>query len=730
MAQKIDDTNKEMGLKDDIYYTSIEVRFESYPRIKHFQSELQDLFRRFLGFYEQLPECLKHSGHKLNSLKNDVHLLTNVKPVLFLFGNTHSKIPKADLIKKYKVPKHDTHQMEELQAVDEKKHKLVIAICTLRMMDTKKGTDTLLKVRDCFGEENMIFFVDECKNDLVVNNLARLENLLKLSQERMNVVYQQKKEISAAISNLMEHKFIHAFQSLNLLLQEITQKRSPTHGPTFGGKGTGGRFYKEIKTFLENPLTILDILMISSGRTAEEKLTTAIIRFVKTVLTRELARTYRIQDTKVFDYLQKENYEPTWIKHLESHISPMTFITKFQKVIERPNDALAIYEVKNQYTSDDAKTLGKEVTKVLMGYVLKVGTAVKNIRINLDSLIFLRKELMRIMEETISEVQYEDCIPEIDKWKERVERIKDIQSCSHMFGKLCVFVQHTDSRDREKEVRMQIGKYLIDYPGEYVVEVVSQASFSGRYEHRNCSKIVMGDGFLNKYKNRGTIGLFMYKDGDESNDLHFVTSSHTVLYSDEVKTNDIEPVCLGKTSHLLTTEDGLIDIAAIRIERKIRPSCNVFFEEDNEMCESMILDMEGIRKLKEGKHVFKRGSETGETKGCIISQVFRDVGIQKHNFLVGLLAEPHEPADNRVFAREGDSGAVVYTKTPDGEVQYIAILMGKLDVRPTEDQSYLSFTDLAKRVGPPIMTTCLQEGLNKLEQKFGVKLTLPKHIAQ
>ncbi|KAL3857795.1 hypothetical protein ACJMK2_012430 [Sinanodonta woodiana] len=726
MAQKIDDPNKEMGLKDDIYYTSIEVRFESYPRIKHFQSELQDLFRRFQGFYEQLPECLKHSGHKLNSLKKDVHLLTNVKPVLFLFGNTHSKIPKADLIKKYKVPKHDTHQMEELQAVDEKKHKLVIAICTLRMMDTKKGTDTLLKVRDCFGEENMIFFVDECKNDLVVNNLARLENLLKISQERMNVVYQQKKEISAAISNLMEHKFIHAFQSLNLLLQEITQKRSPTHGPTFGGKGTGGRFYKEIKTFLENPLTILDILMISSGRTAEERLTTAIVRFVKTVLTRELARTYRIQDTKVFDYLQKENYEPTWIKHLESHISPMTFITKFQKVIERPNDELAICEVQNQYTSDDAKTLGKEVTKVLMGYFLKVGTAVKNIRINLDLLIFLRKELTNIMEETISGVQYEDCIPEMEKWRERVERIKDVQSVSHMFGSLCVFVKNTESRDREKEVRMQIRKYLIDYPGEYVVEVVSQASFSGRHVHGNCSEILIGDGFRNRHGSRGTIGLFMYEDGNDSTGLHFVTSSHTVLHSDEVVTNEMRPVHLGKTSHSLTTEDGLIDIAAIQIARNMQHRCNVFFQENNETCDGMILDMKGIRKLKEGKHVFKRGSETGETKGCIISQDFTKVGIQEHNFLVGLLAEPNEPAKSRVFAKEGDSGAVLYLKTPDGEVQYIAILMGKLDIRPTEDQSYLSFTDLAKRVGPPIVTTCLQEGLNKLEQKFGVKLTLPE----
>ncbi|KAK3576582.1 hypothetical protein CHS0354_011258 [Potamilus streckersoni] len=719
-----------MGLHDDIFYTTLEVQVECYPRIKYFQNELQCLFPRFQRIYEKLPGSVKLSDERLAFISSAVHELTNSRPMLFMFGPTHSKIPIDDLVQKVKPNKHETHTFEELHDLGENENfKMVLAMCTLRMMDTKKGQDALRKVKSLFGVENLMLYVDrtyEINRDIVVNNLTLLEDLLNLKHEDIKVVYESEKEIiSNGINNHMEHKFINAFASLNTFLLEITKKKSHTRRSTFGDKRTGGRFYREIKTRFSNVLTVIDLLVISKGESTEQKLATAIVAFTKTLLIREIAETYEMQDVQVFDYCQNENYTDIWIAALQKHLYEVPLVKKFDEFIRTQYDESVKSDIEKCYTLNDAKTIGKEVTKVLMGHFLKVGTSVKEIRVNLDLLTSLRKELLRLMEVTIDGSKYVEREPELENWRNQIQGIKEVEGSGYVLGKPVVLVKMSESTEREREIRTHITKSLNGYPSEVIVECASPTYFAGRHGTGTNTKIVMGDAFLSDCGKRGTIGLFMHEDGTEHKDLHFVTSSHVVLGSNAVKTNDQRPVDLGILRHSLLTEDNLVDIAAIKIQEDIQDRCFVFFQDNNETCECTILEMDAIQNLKDGKYVYKRGSTTGETKGRIISEDFIRSGLKDHSFLVGLPVGSDEAAHNFSFAQEGDSGSVLYTKTPDGKVQYVAIVMGKYTLRDEEDNPNSTFKRLTREMGSLILTTCLREGLNRLEQKFNLKLTLP-----
>ncbi|KAL3857782.1 hypothetical protein ACJMK2_012418 [Sinanodonta woodiana] len=718
-----------MGLHDDIFYTTVEIPVESYQRIKYFQSELQDLYTRFERIFEKLPTSVKLSDRSLVSISNAVQHLTNSMPMLFMFGPTHSKIPIRCLVQNDTPNQRRTHPLEEMHHLDihVTNYKMVLAMCTLRMMDTKRGRDALRKVESLFGTENMMFYVDsgyELNMDMVVNTLALLENLLELD---IKVVFESKMEIiSNDINNHIENKFVNTFVSLNKFLLEITKKRSRTSRSTFGDKRTGGRFYRDIKRQFENASTVIDLLVTSRGETTEQKLATAIVAFTKTLVISEIAETYEMQDVQVFDYCQRQNFTDIWTVVLQKHLNGVPLVRIFDQLVRMPNDELARRDIENNYTLDDANTIGKEVTQALMGYLLELGTNVKEIRVNLDLLTLLRKELLRLIEETLVGDKYVERVPNLDNWRKQILGIRDVKKLDIVFGKLVVFVNIPESTEREKEVRKQVKKSLKGFPSEVVVECVSYIYHAGRHGNGTYSKIDMGDAFLSEGESRGTIGLFMKEYGTEQMDLHFVTSSHAVVGSKVVKTNDQSPVLLGTIRHSLFTDDGLVDVAAIRVEDEIRTRCNIFFKENDEIRKCKILDINAIQTLKEGKHVYKRGSTTGETKGCIISEDFSTgSGLKDHSFLVGLPVGSDEAALSKGFAQEGDSGAVLYTKAPDGEVQYVGLLMGKYTLRDETDSTSSTFKSLTKEVGSLILTTCLQEGLNRIEQKFNFKLALP-----
>ncbi|KAL3857793.1 hypothetical protein ACJMK2_012428 [Sinanodonta woodiana] len=718
-----------MGLHDDIYYTTVEARVESYPRIKYFQLELQDLYTRFQRIYKLLPKGVRLSRTRLVSISNAVQHLTNSRPMLFIFGPTHSKIPIRYLVQNDTPNQRRTHPLEDIHHLDihVTNYKMVLAMCTLRMMDTKTGQVALRKVKRLFGIENMMFYVDreyERNMEMVVNTLALVENLLQLQKSDIKVVFESKIGIiSNDINNHIENKFVNFFVSLNKFLLEITKKRSRTRRSTFGDKRTGGRFYRDIKRQFENVSTVIDLLVTSKGETTEQKLATAIVAFTKTFVISEIAKTYEMQDVQVFDYCQRENFTDKWTSALLEHLYGVPLVRTFDQLVRTPNDELVKRDIENDYTLDDAKTIGKEVTQALMGYFLELGTSVKEIRVNLDRLTNLRMELLRLIEETLVGDKYVERVPSLEK---QIIGIRDVEQFRIVFGKLVVLVKIPESTEREKEVRKQVKRSLKGFPSEVVVECVYYRFLAGRHGNGTCSKIDMGDAFLSEGGRRGTIGLFMKEYGTEHMDLHFVTSSHAVFDSKVVKTNDQSPVLLGTTRHSLFTDEGLVDVAAIRVEDEIRARCNIFFKENDEIRMCKILDINAIQTLKEGKHVYKRGSTTGETKGCIISEDFSTgSGLKDHNFFVGLPVGSDEAARSKGFAQEGDSGAVLYTKAPDGEIQYVGLLMGKYNLIDVEDNTSSTFKSLTSEVGSLILTTCLQDGLNRIEQKFNFKLALP-----
>ncbi|KAL3857794.1 hypothetical protein ACJMK2_012429 [Sinanodonta woodiana] len=723
-----------MGLHDDIFYTTVEIPVESYPRIKYFQSELQDLYTRFERIFEKLPESVTLSHRSSVSISNAVQHLTNSRSMLFMFGPTHSRIPIRYLVQNDTPNQRRTHPLEDLHHLDihMTNYRMVLAMCTLRMMDTNMGQNTLRNVKSLFGAENMMFYVDiryELNMEMVVNTLADVENLLQLRRGDIKVVFESNIGIiSNDINNHIENKFVNTFLSLNKFVLELTKKRSRTRRSTFGDKRTRGRFYRDIKRQFENVSTVIDLLVTSRGETTEQKLATAIVAFTKALLISEIAETYEMQDVQIFDYCQRQNFTDIWTVVLQEHLYGVPLVRIFDQLVRMPNDELARRDIENNYTLDDAKTIGREVTQALMGYFLELGTNVKEIRVNLDLLTLLRKELLRLIEETLVGDEYVERVPNLDNWRKQILGIRDVKKLDIVFGKLVVFVNIPESTEREKEVRKQVKKSLKGFPSEVVVECVSYRYHAGRHGNGTNSKIDMGDAFRSEGGSRGTIGLFMKEYGTEHMDLHFVTSSHAVVGSKVVKTNDQSPVLLGTIRHSLFTDDGLVDVAAIRVENEIRTRCNIFFKENDEIRKCKILDINAIQTLKEGKHVYKRGSTTGETKGCIISEDFSTgSGLKDHSFLVGLPVGSDEAALSKGFAQEGDSGAVLYTKAPDGEVQYVGLLMGKYTLRDETDSTSSTFRSLTKEVGSLILTTCLQEGLNRIEQKFNFKLALPTH---
>ncbi|KAK3576702.1 hypothetical protein CHS0354_024315 [Potamilus streckersoni] len=260
-----------------------------------------------------ISESLKPQKYKSKCLSDAVSQLIISSPILFLFGSAHSKIPRADLVKESRPTKVETHLLDEIPSLDynEKKHKLFGAICTIRIIETQKGKETLLKLKSCIGVENILFFVDakyEPDKDLVVNNLEILRSLLK---QKMNVIYQSEMDLSTAISNHLEQKFINAFHLLNEYLIEATKKTRHPCGCIFGHEDAKDRLATAIIGFLRTPLTILDLLLTIEPTSSEKfveidkVIKIAIVRVTKTILTREIVSICELKGFGVTEYLRR-----------------------------------------------------------------------------------------------------------------------------------------------------------------------------------------------------------------------------------------------------------------------------------------------------------------------------------------------------------------------------------------------------------------------------------------
>ncbi|KAK3588229.1 hypothetical protein CHS0354_035048 [Potamilus streckersoni] len=763
MAKSKVHKSKDMGLQDN-FYTSVDAPLDSYPRIKYFQSRLKDIFPRLQRLYDSVPKSLKRPQSESKKVSDAVKQVTVSSPVLFLFGATHSKIPKADLVQESGNIKYKTHSLEKIPSFDDsqKKHKLFSVICTLKMIETRKGKETLVKMKDCVGVENMLFFVDaeyEKDKDSVANNLERLREFLK---PKIIVVYQSKIELSAAISNHMERKFIKVFRLLNQYLIKATWKTKHTCGSIFGQEDANDRLAAAIMAFFKTPLTMLDLLLTVEPESSEkviniEKATKiAIVRCTKLVLIGEVESTYEVKGISVHEYLEEHKYNENCLMLLEQSVDVRKFlckaqpiepqlITQLQRLPENQKSINSVMKLLSESGLDErgsnisgkrrkgnislqtqfeafSKTIADEVSKVLLSYFLDIGNTFKGFMSKLDTLSQLREELVRIMEQTSDKRIYGVVMPDLQSWTDLLGRIKEVQAVGHMFGKLYVFVKEPEAGERENEVLTTIRKCLVDYPGGIRIEVSSNSFYSGGDGTESSKKIAMGDAFLNG-SCRGTIGLFMTKNGNESEDLHFVTSSHVVLQSEDVTTIDPTPVPLGRRAHIVTTDNKLLDISVIRVHPNMRDRCNTLFHDNNKTRKCHILDSENTKRLMApGVRVYKRGSTSELTTGSIICKDLKQFGLQKHNLVVGVPAGSDEETIKKGFAQKGDSGAVVYTETPEGEIQYMAILMGEFESRDTEDKSV---EELKQMVGPLIVTSSLSEGLDKVQTMFNCKLALP-----
>ncbi|KAK3594168.1 hypothetical protein CHS0354_000001 [Potamilus streckersoni] len=682
--------------------------------------------------------------------------LTVSSPVVHLFGPTHSKIPKTDLFTKCSDTRCETHQLEEMPSLDaiEKQHKLLGVICTLRMIGSEQGKETLLQLKDDFGVENLLFFVDaeyESNKDVMHTNIQCLQYFLS---HEITVVSQTENKLSTVISNHMEQKFIEAFHLMNQYLQEVTNNTSNLRECIFGHEDRKEQLAIIIENFFRTPLTILDLFLTTEPASAEKEIVIATVRITKDMIIKKIVDTHKLQVIRVIDYLEEVHFNERCIKLLEKSdivqkaLPKARIITKLLEIAAKHKTGISFAAIRSKYALVErlcnfygkqsieggksglhkefiafSETIAMEAVNALMDFFLDISSNIRDIMIKMDLLARIRKELLRIMEKTIDQKKYGEVLPELQKWRDHLERIQEVKAVGYICGQLSIFVQKPEFSERASEVQTKIVKCLLDYPGEINIEYFSGSLCSGRGTSEPTKPIAMGDAFLCNSR-RGTIGLFMYKMENRHTNLHFVTSSHVVLGSEKVTTAERNPIPFGERTFFRTSEDNLLDIAVIQVHPEMTDRCNPFFPDDREPRECKILDLDGINQLDEFELVYKRGSTSGLTQGCILSSDFQHVGLRNHNFVIGVPPVSEDEIIEKGFAQKGVRGAVVYTEPGPGEIHYISILMGEYSSDELGGLSDLE--DLKQTHGPLILTSCVREGLNEIEEELAYILTLPQ----
>ncbi|KAL3856368.1 hypothetical protein ACJMK2_011136 [Sinanodonta woodiana] len=744
-----------MGIKDEIFYTTFSAPVECFPRIKYFQSRLKDLYPRFERLHNQIPGSLKPPGAELNSLNDAINQLTDSIPVVHLFGPAHSKIPKTELIPKVGDMRRETHQLDDVPHLGaiEKKHKLFVVICTIRMIETQQGKNTLQQLKDGVGVENMLFFVDaeyESNKNLADTNIQCIRGLMR---HKITIVYQSEKKLSTAISDHIERKFIDAFHLMNQYLQEFAKKTAHSREWIFGQEDTKKQIASAISKFFRTPLTILDLFLTTEQSSAERKIAIATVKISKDMIIKDIVKGYKLQVSRASDYLDEVRFNEECITLLEKNdiasraLSKAPLIKKLLEIAEKQKERTSVVTLRcnyalveilcNLYGTQSGKAtkrglhreflrfsdaIAVEAANALWDFFLDIGSRIRNIMNKIDLLARVQKELLRIMEKTIEKQKYSEVMPKLQNWRDHLERIKEVKAVGHICGQLSVFVQKPESAERASEIQKKIEKCLLDYPGEILVVFNSGCLYGGGGSPTTTNLIAMGDAFLCNSR-RGTIGLFMNKMDEGHNSLLFLTSSHVVLESEKVTTAETTPVPLGERTVFLTAEDNLLDIAVIQVHPEITKRCNPFFPDDSEPHNCMILDMDGISKLDEFEQVFKIGSTSGLTQGCILSKDLKLPGLSNHTFVIGVPPGSDDAIVERGFAQKGDSGAVVYTEPAPNEIHYISIVMGEYSSDELGGES--KFEDLKQSHGPLVMTSCVREGLKQLEEDLACVLTLP-----
>ncbi|XP_033729380.1 uncharacterized protein LOC117318510 [Pecten maximus] len=241
--------------------------------------------------------------------------------------------------------------------------------------------------------------------------------------------------------------------------------------------------------------------------------------------------------------------------------------------------------------------------------------------------------------------------------------------------------EHTDRKKIASRIKKCLSRYLDDQSEILWVESIKTSNLTAR-----------GDKLTNpETKKKGTLGCFGRRNGTG---LVAITAGHFVKTEQRIQIENSREFGTCAESHELEN----VDIAIIDVNENESSRCVESFQNENgEVCEASVYRGDELQNWP----VHKIGAETKATSGVVYSgdaKVCREEGI----VICG-------NTDHPVFARHGDSGAIVFFYDPHDinhkSVKLLSIVSRDIDIKPKG-------TIPVSLSREPVLTRSLKDGLD------------------